>query len=56
MVAITGDDLVAILQAGLYAGHDGFLSDIEVAETCDEEHVAVVFENFVFTRLSGCFF
>ena len=72
VVAITGDDLVAILQAGLHAGDDGFLSDIEVAETRDlahavelagflleppdEEHVAVVFENFVFTRFGGCLF
>ena len=38
VVAIAGDDLVALLQGHLHADHDGFLADIEVAEAADRAH------------------
>jgi hypothetical protein len=38
VVAVGGDDLVARFQAGLHPDHDGFLADVEVAETADEPH------------------
>ena len=38
VVAVAGDDLVAVLQRHLDAGDDCFLTDIEVAETADQPH------------------
>ena len=38
VVAIAGDDLVALFERHLHADDDGFLADIEVAETADEAH------------------
>ena len=38
VVAIAGDDLVAVLQRHLHADDDGFLADIEVAEAADQAH------------------
>lgn len=38
MVAIAGDDLVALFQRQLHPDDDGFLTDIEVTETTDESH------------------
>jgi hypothetical protein len=69
VIAIRGDDLVALLQRGLHADDDGFLADIEVAEAADEphavelaralleaadqQHVSVVLQQLVFARFSG---
>jgi hypothetical protein len=66
MIAIRGDDLIALLQRGLHADDDGFLADIEVAESADQthavelaralleaadqQHVAIVLEQFVLGR------
>ena len=38
VIAVAGDDLVARLQRHLHADDDGFLADIEVAETADQAH------------------
>ena len=38
VVAVAGDDLVALLQGHLHADDDGFLADIEVAEAADRAH------------------
>ena len=38
MVAIGGDDLVALLQRHLHADDHRFLADIKVAEAADEAH------------------
>ena len=38
VVAIGGDDLVAVLDRHHHAGNDGLLADIEVAEAGDEAH------------------
>ena len=38
MVAITGNDLIALAGRHLHAGYDRFLSDIQVTETADETH------------------
>src|SRR6185503_6394693 len=38
MVAVPGYDLIALLQGHLHADHDGFLADIEMAETADRTH------------------
>ena len=38
VVAIAGDDLVAIFQRQLHADDDGFLADIKVTEAADEAH------------------
>ena len=38
VVAVGGDDLVALLLGHLHADDDGLLADIEVAETADEAH------------------
>jgi hypothetical protein len=38
VVAITGDDLVTLLQRHLHADNDSFLADIKVTEAADEAH------------------
>jgi hypothetical protein len=38
MIAVPGDDLVALLQGHLHAHDDGFLPDIEVAKAADQPH------------------
>jgi hypothetical protein len=38
VVAVAGDDLVAVLARHLHADDDGFLADIEVAEPADHAH------------------
>ncbi len=38
VVAVAGDDLVAVLQRKLHADDDSFLADIEVTEAADEAH------------------
>src|SRR5262249_25050399 len=38
VIAIAGDDLVAVLQRHLHADHHGLLADIEMAETADRAH------------------
>jgi hypothetical protein len=38
VVAIGGDDLVAVLLGHLHADDDRFLADVEVAEAADEAH------------------
>jgi len=38
MVAVGGDALVAFLCRSFEAHHDGFLPDVEMAETADEAH------------------
>src|SRR5205807_5259816 len=38
MVAIAGDDLVAVRQRHLHADDDGFLADIKVTEAADRAH------------------
>ena len=38
VVAIAGDDLVALLDRHLHADHDRFLADVEVAEAADQPH------------------
>ncbi len=38
MVAVGGDDLVAVLQRRLHADDDGFLADIKVAEPTNQAH------------------
>ena len=38
VVAIGGDDLVALLDRHLHADHDGLLADVEVAEAADQAH------------------
>ena len=38
MVAVGGDDLVALLEGHLHADDDGLLADIEMAEAADEAH------------------
>ena len=38
VVAIAGDDLVAVLDRHLHADDDGLLADIEVAEAADQPH------------------
>ena len=38
VVAVGGDDLVALAEGGLDADDDGFLADVEVAEAADETH------------------
>ena len=38
MVAIAGDDLIALLEGHLHADHHGFLADVEMAEAADEAH------------------
>ncbi len=65
VVAITGDDLVTLLQRGLDPGHDGFLANIEVTEagnqthavkltrlfleTAHHQHLAIVLKQLVFS-------
>ena len=69
MVAIAGDDRVAILHCRLDTDNDGFLADIEVTETgnqahavqlprllleaADEQHLAVIFEQGILVRCGG---
>jgi hypothetical protein len=38
VIAIAGDDAVALFERGLDADHHRFLADIEVAETTDQPH------------------
>jgi hypothetical protein len=38
VVAIAGDDLIALLQRHLHADHDSFLADIEVTKAADRAH------------------
>ena len=38
MIAIAGDDLVAVLDRHLHADHDRFLADVEMAEAADQAH------------------
>ena len=38
VVAVGGDDLVALLERHLHADDDGLLADVEVAEAADEAH------------------
>lgn len=38
VVAIAGDDLIAILQRHLHADDDSFLADVKVTEAADEAH------------------
>ena len=38
VVAIAGDDLIAILKRHLHADDDRFLTDVEMTETADEAH------------------
>src|SRR6185295_17471545 len=38
VVAVAGDDRIAVLDRHLHADHDRFLADIEVAETADQPH------------------
>src|SRR5471030_1036605 len=38
MVAVTGDDMIAIFERHLHADHHGLLAYIEVAETADQPH------------------
>lgn len=38
VIAIAGDDLVAVLQRHLHADHHGLLADIEMAEAADRTH------------------
>ena len=38
VVAIGGDDLIALADIGLHADDDGFLADIEMAEAADQPH------------------
>ena len=38
VVAVSGYDLIALLQGHLHPDHDGFLPDIEMAETADRTH------------------
>ena len=38
VVAIAGDDLVALADRHLHADDDGFLADVEVTEAADEAH------------------
>ena len=38
VVTVSGYDLIALLQRHLHADHDGFLADIEMAETADRAH------------------
>ena len=38
VVAVSGYDLIALLQGHLHADHDGFLADIEMAEAADRAH------------------
>ncbi len=38
VIAIGGDDLVAVFQRHLHADDDGFLPDIEMAEAADQTH------------------
>ena len=38
VVAVAGDDLIALLQRHLHADDDGFLADIEMAEAADRAH------------------
>ena len=38
VVAIAGDDRVALLQGHLHADDDRFLPDVEVAEPADQPH------------------
>ena len=38
VVAVAGDDLVALFDRHLHADDHGFLADIEVAEAADEAH------------------
>ena len=38
VVAIAGDDLVALADRHLHADDDGFLADVEVAEAADQAH------------------
>ncbi len=72
VIAVTGNDLVAFLQAGLHAGHNGFLTDIEVAEAgnlahavelprllfkpADQEHVPIVFQHLCLAGFGRCLF
>ena len=38
VIAVSGYDLVALLQSHLHPNDDSFLADIEVAETADRTH------------------
>src|SRR6185436_56355 len=38
VVTVSGYDLIALLQGHLHADHDGFLADVEMAETADRTH------------------
>jgi hypothetical protein len=38
VIAIAGDDLVALFQRELHADHDSFLADVEMAEAADQTH------------------
>ena len=38
VVAVAGDDLIALLERHLHADDDGFLADIEMAEAADQPH------------------
>ena len=38
VVAVSGYDLIALLQGHLHADDDGFLADIEMAEAADRAH------------------
>jgi len=38
VVAIGRNHGILFLQSGLYADHNGFLTDVEVAETADQSH------------------
>jgi len=38
VIAVAGDDLVAVLQRHLHSDDDGFLADVEMTETADCAH------------------
>src|SRR5262249_50719354 len=38
VIAVAGDDLVALIEGQLHAHDNGFLTDIEVAETANQSH------------------
>ena len=38
MIAVGGDDFVAVAERHLHADDDGFLADVEVAEAADQAH------------------
>jgi len=53
VVAVSGYDLIALLQGHLHSDHDGFLPNIEMAEAADRAHAVELAGFFLKRRISS---